>query len=211
MSVQSALQDQYEVVLDRKHNPGGGKSYTNYLYSQGLNKILKKCGEETFEAVIAVKTGDVEEILGELGDVLYHVTVMMCALDVTLESVMEALNVRCQRVGESCDALFDVIAGRRGLPVDKDAKAGSSYTAYLFQKGTDKILKKVGEACSLMLLAAKDGDAEKTAYEVADLLYHLMVMMVSEGITASELGRKLDERNGKTGNLKQFHTTNVNT
>lgn len=210
MSVQSALQDQYDVVLDRKLNPGGEKSYTSYLYSQGLNKILKKCGEETFEAVIAVKTGDAEEILGELGDVLYHVTVMMCEQGVTLEQVMKALNVRCQSEGQSADALYDVIASRRGLPVDEDAKEGSSYTAYLFQKGTDKILKKVGEACSLMLIAAKDGDRAKTAYEVADLLYHLMVMMVNEGITTEQLGEKLDARNGKTGNLKVFHTTNVN-
>lgn len=210
MSVQSALQDQYDVVLDRKLNPGGEKSYTNYLYRQGLNKILKKCGEETFEAVIAVKTKDVEEILGELGDVLYHVTVMMCQQGVTLEQVMKELNVRCQSEGQSVDALYDVIASRRGLPVDEDAKEGSSYTAYLFQKGTDKILKKVGEACSLMLIAAKDGDGAKTAYEVADLLYHLMVMMVNEGITTAQLGEKLDARNGKTGNLKVFHTTNVN-
>lgn len=210
MSIQSALIDQYEVVLDRKLNPTGGKSYTNYLLSQGLNKILKKCGEETFEAVIAVKSGDVEETLGELGDVLYHVTVMMALQNVTLEQVMTQLNIRCQSEGKSCDELYEVIAARRGLPVDEDAKEGSSYTAYLFQKGTDKILKKVGEACSLMLIAAKDNDADKTAYEVADLMYHLFVMMVSEGITTEQLGAKLDERNGKTGNLKVFHTTNVN-
>lgn len=211
MSVQSALQDQYDVVLDRKQNPGGESSYTNYLYRQGLNKILKKCGEECFEAVIAVKTGDVSDILGELGDLLYHVTVLMCDQGVTLEQVMQNLNVRCQSEEQSCDDLYDVIASRRGLPVHEDAKDGGSYTAYLFQQGSDKILKKVGEACSLMLLAAKDQDLEGLGYEVADLLYHLMVMMVQEGISTQQLGERLDQRNGKTGNLKVFHTTNVNT
>lgn len=210
MSVQSALQDQYDVVLDRKQNPGGEKSYTNYLYSQGLNKILKKCGEECFETVIAVKTGDTDEILGELGDLFYHVTVMMCDCGVTLDQVMEALNVRCQTEGKSFDVLSDVVAARRGLPVDEDAKEGSSYTAYLFQKGTDKILKKIGEACSLMLLAAKDQDQEKIAYEVGSLFYHVMVMMENEGLSTQQLGEKLDARNGKTGNLKVFHQTNVN-
>lgn len=210
MSVQSALQDQYDVVLRRKNEPGGEKSYTSYLYRQGLNKILKKCGEETFEAVIAVKTKDVDEILGELGDVLYHVTVMMCEQGVSLSQVMKELNVRCQREDQSVDTLYDVIAGRRSLPVEEDAREGSSYTAYLFQKGTDKILKKVGEACTLMLIAAKDGDAAKTAYAVSDLLYHLMVMMVNEGITTKQLAETLDARNNKTGNLKVFHTANVN-
>lgn len=210
MSVQSALQDQYDVVLDRKKNPGGEKSYTNYLYSQGLNKILKKCGEECFETVIAVKTGDTEEILGELGDLFYHVTVMMCDCGVTLDEVMKALNVRCQTEGESFDTLYRVVAERRGLPVDEEAKEGSSYTAYLFQQGTDKILKKIGEACSLMLLAAKDQDPERIAYDVADLIYHVMVMMENEGISIRQLGEKLDARNGKTGNLKVFHKTNVN-
>lgn len=210
MSVQSALQDQYDVVLRRKIEPGGEKSYTSYLYRQGLNKILKKCGEETFEAVIAVKTKDVDEILGELGDVLYHVTVMMCEQGVSLSQVMKELNVRCQREDQSVDTLYDVIAGRRNLPVEEDAREGSSYTAYLFQKGTDKILKKVGEACTLMLIAAKDGDGAKTAYAVSDLLYHLMVMMVNEGITTKQLAETLDARNNKTGNLKVFHTANVN-
>ena len=211
MSVQSALRDQYGVVLDRKQNPAGGKSYTNYLYNRGLDQILKKCGEETFEAVIAVKSGDRAELLGELGDVLYHVTVMICFLDVTLNQVMEELNRLCQETGQSFDQLYNVIAARRGLPVSENGGEGSSYTAYLFQKGTDKILKKIGEACSLMLIAAKNGDKSLVASETAGLLYHIAVMMVDQKVTTEALAVKLDQRNGKTGNLKTFHQSDHTT
>ena len=62
MQIQNALQEQYDVILDRKTNDGGEKSYTNYLYREGLNKILKKCGEECFEVVIAAKNQDEEEL-----------------------------------------------------------------------------------------------------------------------------------------------------
>ena len=211
MSVQSALEEQYEVVLDRKLSPTGGTSYTNYLYAQGLNKILKKCGEETFESVIAVKSGDREEFLGELGDVLYHVTVLLCFQDVTLAQVMEELNRLCQTESQPFDRLYDVIAARRGLAVTEDGGEGSSYTAYLFRKGTDKILKKIGEACSLMLIAAKDGDKAGLAEETAGLIYHIIVMMVEQNVTPDELAVKLDERNGKTGNLKTFHQSDHTT
>lgn len=211
MSVQSALQEQYEVVLDRKRHPTGGKSYTNYLFDQGLNKILKKCWEETFETVIAVKSGDRAELLGELGDVLYHVTVMLCAMDVTLEQVMGELNRLCQTEGQPFDLLYETVAARRGLPVTEDGGDGSSYTAYLFQKGTDKILKKIGEACSLMLIAAKDGASDRIAAETAGLIYHIIVMMAEQGVTTSELAEQLDERNGKTGNLKTFHQSDHTT
>lgn len=204
MSIQSALIDQYEVVLDRKLNPTGGKSYTNYLLSQGLNKILKKCGEETFETVVAAKNDDTAETVGEINDVLYHVTVLLCHLDVTLEAVMQELNVRCAAEGQEMDQLFDIVAGRR------DIKDGQSYTAYLFEKGLDKILKKVGEACSLLLIAGKAQDKAAVAAETADLFYHLMVMMVAKGISMEAVADELDRRSGKTGNLKVFHTTNVN-
>ncbi|MCD8052305.1 MAG: phosphoribosyl-ATP diphosphatase [Clostridiales bacterium] len=202
---QQAIQEQYDVALDRKNNPVGGKSYTNYLYTQGLDKILKKCGEETFEAVIAAKNDDPTETVGELNDVIYHVTVLLCQQEVPLSAVMDALNVRCAAQGLGVDELYDIIA-RRGASGDED-----SYTAYLFGQGLDKILKKVGEACSLLLLAGKAGDREKIAYETADLLYHLLVMMVAKDIPVAALADELDRRSGKTGNLKTFHTTDLNT
>ncbi|MCC8074458.1 MAG: phosphoribosyl-ATP diphosphatase [Clostridiales bacterium] len=202
---QQAIQEQYDVALDRKNHPVGGKSYTNYLYTQGLDKILKKCGEETFEAVIAAKNDDTAETVGELNDVIYHVTVLLCQQEVSLAAVMDALNVRCAAQGLGVDEIYDIIAQRGASGGD------GSYTAYLFGQGLDKILKKVGEACSLLLLAGKAGDREKIAYETADLLYHLLAMMVAKDIPVAALADELDRRSGKTGNLKTFHTTDLNT
>lgn len=204
MHAQTAIQEQFDVALDRKVNPAGGKSYTNYLYNAGLDKILKKCGEETFETAIAAKNDDMAETVGEINDVLYHVTVLLCHLDVTLDAVMKELNTRCATEGQEIDQLFDIVANRR------DIKDGQSYTAYLFDKGLDKILKKVGEACALLLIAGKAEDKDAVAAETADLFYHLMVMMVAKNIPMEAVADELDRRSGKTGNLKTFHTTNVN-
>ena len=205
MRIQNALQEQYEVILDRKVHDGGEKSYTNYLFREGLDKILKKCGEECFETVIAAKNEDAEELLGELCDVYYHTAVLLGQEDVAFSDVMAALNTRCQTEGQPMDLLFPVIRARR------DAADEESYTAYLFREGLDKILKKVGEACSMVLIAAKSGDQAGIAEQMADLYYHLMVMMVCKNLPPEELGDALDRRNGKTGNLKQFHQTDKNT
>lgn len=202
---QQAIADQYGVALDRRRNGGGEKSYTNYLYSQGLDKILKKCGEETFEACIAAKNDDKLETVGELNDVLYHVTVLLCYSAVPLEAVMADLNRRCQTQGQGVDELMEVIARRR------ESDDQESYTAYLFREGLDKILKKVGEACSLLLIAGKDQDPARIAEETGDLLYHLMAMMICKGITMEDLADELDRRSGKTGNLKTFHTSDHTT
>lgn len=202
--IQNALREQYAVVLDRKTNDGGEKSYTNYLYREGLNKILKKCGEECFEAVIAAKNEDTPETLGELCDVFYHTAVLLGNENVSLDAVLAEVNTRCQKENQPIDALFAVIQERQ------HSQDTESYTAYLFREGLDKILKKVGEACSLMLIAAKGGDKAGIATEMGNLYYHLMVMMVCKGIDQTLLGDALDKRNGKTGNLKQFHTTNQN-
>ena len=104
----------------------------------------------------------------------------------------------------SWQGLYELIQGRRDRPQE------GSYTTYLFEKGKEKILKKVGEACSLLLIAAKAGDKAGIAAEMGNLYYHLMVMMVCKGIAPQLLGDALDKRNGKTGNLKQFHTTDQN-
>lgn len=205
MSLHSAVYDQYLVALDRRQNGGEGKSYTAYLYEQGLDKILKKCGEEAFETVIAAKEDDSAETLGELNDVLYHVTVLLCYQGVTLDEVLKALNGRCAADGQELDELYTIIANRR------NANEEESYTRYLFEQGLNKILKKVGEAVSLLLIAAKNQDSAKTAEETADLLYHLFVMMAKKGLTPADLEGELDRRSQKKGNLKTFHTTNVNT
>ena len=102
-------------------------------------------------------------------------------------------------------ALYNTVLHRRS-----EHKEGS-YTCYLFEKGLDKILKKVGEECSETIIAAKNGVKADTIAEIADLQYHLMVMMVNEGITLEELEAELDRRSLKTGNLKTFHHVDHNT
>ncbi len=205
MHAQSGIQEQYNVALDRKLHPAGEKSYTNYLYNQGLDTILKKCGEEAFETVVAAKNDDPDEIVGEINDLLYNVTVLLCHQDVTLESVMEELNTRCAAREKEIDELFEVVLQRR------DAGDGKSYTAYLFEKGLDKILKKVGEAATMLLIAGKGQDSTAIAYETADLLYHILVMMAAKQVSMEAVADEMDRRLGKTGNLKTFHTTDLNT
>ena len=102
-------------------------------------------------------------------------------------------------------ALYETVLNRR------DNKKEGSYTCYLFEKGIDKILKKVGEECSETIVAAKNGDNSETVYEIADLIYHLMVMMVQQGIELDEVLSELDKRSEKTGNLKTFHKVDKNT
>ena len=85
-----------------------------------------------------------------------------------------------------------------------------SYTCYLLEKGLDKILKKVGEECSETIISAKNGDNSETVYEIADLIYHLTVMMVNQGIEMDSVLAELDKRSAKTGNLKTFHQVDKN-
>ena len=96
-------------------------------------------------------------------------------------------------------ALYETILDR------KQNQQEGSYTCYLFEKGLDKILKKVGEECSETIIAAKNGDNKETVLEISDLIYHLFVMMVQQGITVDEVMNELNKRSQKTGNLKQFH------
>ncbi len=86
-----------------------------------------------------------------------------------------------------------------------------SYTCYLFDKGLDKILKKVGEECAETIIAAKNGVNSDTVYEISDLLYHLMVLMVEQNIDIKEVLDELEARSAKIGNLKTMRTTDKNT
>lgn len=110
--------------------------------------------------------------------------------------------------------LYQVVLERQA------AFAENSYTCYLFQKGLDKILKKCGEECSEVIIAAKNanasGDEMKEAAlldlknEICDLLYHLTVLMVNEGIGLDEINEILNQRSRKIGNLKTFHDSDHN-
>lgn len=101
--------------------------------------------------------------------------------------------------------LYQTVLSRR------DNSQEGSYTSYLFDKGIDKILKKCGEECSEVIIAAKNNDHHETILEISDLLYHLVVLMVNQGITWDEVCAELENRSVKTGNLKQFHVVDKNT
>lgn len=97
----------------------------------------------------------------------------------------------------SYDGLFELIKGR------KTEKKEGSYTTYLFEKGLDKILKKVGEECTEVIIAAKDKDKKETVYEIADLCYHVMVLMVEAGISIDDITKELASRHVIDHKVKQ--------
>ena len=101
--------------------------------------------------------------------------------------------------------LYAVVEDRKANPQE------GSYTCYLFDKGLDKILKKVGEECAETIIAAKNGMQEETVGEISDLIYHLTVMMVQSGIPLEAVMAELDARSAKIGNLKQFHVSDHTT
>ncbi|MBQ8509920.1 MAG: phosphoribosyl-ATP diphosphatase [Clostridia bacterium] len=94
----NVLRDLYEVVSDRKINPEEG-SYTCYLFSQGIDKILKKVGEECAETIIAAKNGNNEELKNEISDLLYHLVVMMNERGLALDDVLGELDARSKKIG----------------------------------------------------------------------------------------------------------------
>ena len=104
-------------------------------------------------------------------------------------------------MNDTLQQLYQVILDRRANPQE------GSYTCYLFDKGLDKILKKVGEECSETIIAAKNGVQKDTVGEISDLIYHLLVMMADQNIPLTAVMEELDRRSLKIGNLKQFHTS----
>ncbi|MCQ2447266.1 MAG: bifunctional phosphoribosyl-AMP cyclohydrolase/phosphoribosyl-ATP diphosphatase HisIE [Clostridia bacterium] len=101
----------------------------------------------------------------------------------------------------SYEGLLELIKGR------KIEKKEGSYTTYLFEKGLDKILKKVGEETTEVIIAAKDKDKANTIYEVADLAYHVMVMMVEAGISLEDIHKELASRHVIDHKVKQEKMT----
>lgn len=101
----------------------------------------------------------------------------------------------------SLRGLMSLIEGRK-----TDKKEGS-YTTYLFEKGLDKILKKVGEECTEVIIAAKDHDKKETVYEIADLAYHVMVLMIENGISLEDIHKELASRHVIDHKVKQEKMT----
>ena len=126
-----------------------------------------------------------------------------CDLD-TLKVVVEKDGPACHTGAETCffnpvyqseeksdftmDALMELIRGRKTNPQE------GSYTTYLFRKGLDKILKKIGEESTEVIIAAKENDPKETIYEISDLVYHVMVMMIQQGISLEDIRRELASR-----------------
>lgn len=135
-----------------------------------------------------------------------------CDLD-ALVVVVEKDGPACHKGTDSCftnsvfesetlqeftvEGLYELLAGRK-----RDLPEGS-YTTYLFQKGLDKILKKVGEECTEVIIAAKSDDKRETVYEIADLMYHVMVLMNQMDISVEEIHRELASRHIIDHKVKQ--------
>ena len=145
-------------------------------------------------------------------------------VSITADCDMDALTVVVERDGPAChegtvscfhnpvfcneelsefslESLMDLLKGRK-----LEQKEGS-YTTYLFQKGIDKILKKVGEECTEVIIAAKADDKKETVYEIADLAYHVMVLMVEMGISLEDIHRELASRHVIDHKVKQEKMT----
>ena len=101
----------------------------------------------------------------------------------------------------SLDGLYDMLVGR------KETLPEGSYTTYLFQKGIDKILKKVGEESTEVIIAGKACDKAETVYEIADLAYHVMVLMVEMGISLEDIRKELASRHVIDHKVKQEKMT----
>ena len=99
------------------------------------------------------------------------------------------------------EGLYDLLEGRK-----KDRPEGS-YTTYLFDKGIDKILKKVGEECTEVIIAGKADDKSETIYEIADLAYHVMVLMTQMGISVEDVHKELASRHIIDHKVKQEKMT----
>lgn len=146
-------------------------------------------------------------------------------LDITADCDRDALVVRVNKTGPAChlgsdscftapvyqnpdqpapfstQGLYELLQGR------KEQLPEGSYTTYLFQKGIDKILKKVGEECTEVIIGGKAGDKAETIYEIADLMYHVMVLMVEMGISVEDIRKELASRHVIDHKVKQEKMT----
>ena len=101
----------------------------------------------------------------------------------------------------SYEGLYELLEGRKSNPQE------GSYTSYLFDKGVDKILKKIGEESTEVIIAAKAEDKPETIYEIADLAYHVMVLMVEQGISLEDIHKELASRHVIDHKVKQEKMT----
>ncbi len=146
-------------------------------------------------------------------------------VSITADCDLDALEVRVRKDGPAChtgsescffnevfvngeepaaftyEGLYELLEGRKSSPKE------GSYTSYLFDKGIDKILKKVGEECTEVIIAGKADDKRESVYEIADLAYHVMVLMVEMGISLDEIKKELASRHVIDKKVKQEKMT----
>ena len=144
--------------------------------------------------------------------------------DITADCDRDALLVRVNKTGPAChlgaDSCFNdkVFVGEAAEPFSvkglyallegrRRDKPEGSYTTYLFEKGLDKILKKVGEECTEVIIAGKGEDKAETVYEIADLMYHVLVLMVEMGISVDDVMAELAGRHVIDHKVKQEKMT----
>ncbi len=145
-------------------------------------------------------------------------------VSITADCDMDALTVRVKKDGPAChtgeescffntvfesdeapafsvDGLVDMLVGRKTNPKE------GSYTTYLFEKGIDKILKKVGEESTEVIIAGKANDKAETIYEISDLMYHVLVLMIEMGISVDDIMNELASRHVIDHKVKQEKMT----
>lgn len=163
------------------------------FYSRSRNELWLK-GETSgnYQHIVSI-TADCDKdaltVVVEKDGPACHLNTDSCFTNTVFESE--------NRAEFSMDGLYSLLEGRK-----KEMPEGS-YTTYLFQKGMDKILKKVGEESTEVIIAGKAGDKKETVYEIADLAYHVMVMMVEMGISVDDVRRELASRHIIDHKVKQ--------
>ena len=168
------------------------------FWSRSRNELWLK-GETSgnYQHIVSITAdcdGDALVVMVEKDGPACHTGADSCFNDVVYES--EDLHEF------SYAGLMELIAGRKTNPKD------GSYTTYLFNKGIDKILKKVGEECTEVIIAGKANDKKETVYENADLWYHVMVLMIEMGISLDDIFDELASRHVIDHKVKQEKMTN---
>ena len=168
------------------------------FWSRSRNELWLK-GETSgnYQHIVSITAdcdGDALVVMVEKDGPACHTGADSCFNDVVYES--EDLHEF------SYAGLMELIAGRKTNPKD------GSYTTYLFNKGIDKILKKVGEECTEVIIAGKANDKKETVYEIADLCFHVMVLMIEMGISLDDIFDELASRHVIDHKVKQEKMTN---
>lgn len=167
------------------------------FFSRSRQQLWRK-GETSgnFQHIVEIKTDcdrDALTVLVNKDGPACHLGTDSCFNDIVFED---------EYIEEfSLESLYSLLVGR------KEQLPEGSYTTYLFQKGIDKILKKVGEECTEVIIGGKAGDKAETIYEIADLAYHVMVLMVEMGITVDDIKNELASRHVIDHKVKQEKMT----